>query len=93
MTKQERIARNAKIKASRAYGKTIGEKKAMETEIANFNFVNHIKALARISYRKTQSFRDFNEWRVDIFFNGNYICHDIFETIEEAEAYASAMVA
>lgn len=91
MSKQEREIRMAKVKSSRAYGKNIGEKKAMgfikrATNELGFEWT------ARVSYRRTESFRDWNEWRVDIYINGSYFCHDLFETIEEAERYANGMV-
>jgi len=83
MTKQQRIA---KFKNSRAYGKTIGEKKAMGYTKESNGWQT------KVSYRSTESFRDRNNWRADVYHNGIYFCHDIFETIEEAEYYANGML-
>ncbi len=91
MTKQERIARTAKIQASRAYGKNIGEKKAMGHTTTSTD-ANGFEWTAKVAYRETESFRDWNNWRVDIYCNGGYFCHNLFETIEEAEQYASDML-
>lgn len=84
MSKREREIRKAKIQSSRAYGKNIGEKKSMGHTVEGKDGWT-----ARIAWRQTVSFRDFYEWRVDVYHNGNYMAHDLFWTIEEGEQYAS----
>lgn len=82
----------AKCMASRAHGKTIGEMKAMGSTITSIDGSGREWA-AEISYRKHLTNSDTYSWRVEVFLDGSYFCHDLFETIEEAESYARGMTA
>ena len=73
-------------KKSRAYGKTIGEKKEM-----GYTAQNHVDGRlweAEISYQT----RFPRGWEVDVLCDGKYFSHDFFNTIEEAEEYAREMI-
>jgi hypothetical protein len=75
-------------KKSRAYGKSISEKKEMGY-IAQ-NYVGDKLWEAQIGYYKLGS--RLWIWEVDVVCDGKYFSHDYFNTIEEAEEYAQKMI-
>ena len=82
----------AKCRASRANGKTIGEMRAMGSTVTNIDG-NGREWAAEVSYRERRTNSDTYSWRVEVFLDGSYLCHNLFETIEEAESYAYGMTA
>lgn len=75
-------------KKSRAYGKTIGEKKEMG--YTAYNFVDERLWEAHIVYCKLGS--RLWTWEVNVTCDGRYFSHDFFNTIEEAEEYAQKII-
>lgn len=78
--------RSAKLATTRTRHMNIGEKKQQAHTIDGANGWS-----ARIEYAPQAGNHINHDWRVEVYRNDIYVCHDLFWTIEEAEAYAEAM--